>query len=106
MIYILIKIQKILSPNGEYDDNFIEDILEYTGKARALEVNTSNIIVDENNNTIDAAKIVRSNGAWFMFTNSNVDRSYNNNVIPVIALKSNIQFASGNGTVEKPFEIK
>ena len=41
-----------------------------------------------------------------MFTNSNVDKSYNNNVIPVITLKSNIQFASGNGTIEKPFEIK
>ena len=100
------KIAGKLPPKGAYDNNFIEDILESTGKQSALEVNTSNIIVDENNNSIGVAKIVRSNGSWFMLTNSAVDGGYGNDVIPVITLKSTINFESGNGSVENPYIIK
>ena len=100
------KIDSELPPNGGYDNNFIVDILESTGKSTVLEVNTSNIIVDENNNTIGVAKILRSNGSWFMPTNYNVDRNYHNNVIPVITLKSNINFESGDGSIENPYIVK
>ena len=100
------KIDGKLPPEGKYDNNFIVDILESTGKSTVLEVNTSNIIVDKNNNTIGVAKILRSNGSWFMLTNHNLDTNYSNNVIPVITLKSNINFESGDGSIEKPYIIK
>lgn len=100
------KIDSKLPPEGKYDNNFIVDILESTGKSTVLEVNTSNIIVDENNNTIGVAKILRSNGSWFMLTNYNIDINYSNNVIPVITLKSNINFESGDGSIENPYIVK
>ena len=69
-----------------------------------MKVNTSNVIVYANNNSIGVAKISRYNGIWFIITNSKVDRS--ENVLPVITLKSNIIFESGDGSVENPYIVK
>ena len=41
-----------------------------------------------------------------MLTNYNIDINYSNNVIPVITLKSNINFESGDDSIENPYIVK
>ena len=71
-----------------------------------METNTTSIVLDNTNKTVGVSKIGRYNGEFDVVTEYNVDRQLENNVLPVITLKSNISFESGKGTVENPYIIK
>lgn len=86
--------------------NYITNILETARNTKQLETNTTSVVVDNNNKTVGVSKIGRYNGEFDILTEYNVDRQLENNVLPVITLKSTINFESGNGTVENPYVVK
>ena len=90
----------------EQCENYIANILETAKNTKQLETNTTSIVLDNTNKTVGVSKIGRYNGEFDVVTEYNVDRQLENNVLPVITLKSNISFESGKGTVENPYIIK
>lgn len=90
----------------EQCENYIANILETAKNTKQLETNTTSIVVDDNNKSIGVSKIGRYNGEFDIVTEYNVDRQLENNVLPVITLKSNVNFESGNGTLENPYIVK
>lgn len=91
----------------EQCENYIQNILETAKNRKQLDTNTTNVVVDEaSNKTMGVSKIQRSNGEFKIGTEYNIDRNLENNVLPVIVLKSNVKFSSGDGTVKNPFIIK
>lgn len=90
----------------EHSENYIANILETAKNTKQLKTNTTNIVVDNTNKIVGVSKIGKYNGEFDIVTEYNVDRQLKNNVLPVITLKSNINFESGNGTVENPYLVK
>lgn len=85
-------------------DNYIDNILNTATNTKQLKTNTSNIVVD-NGTFRGVAKIERANGEFVTNTEYEVYRQLDNNVLPVITLKSDIKF-DGSGTVSNPYIIK
>lgn len=90
----------------EQCENYINNILETAKNTKQSKTNTTNVVINNTNKTVGVSKIGRYNGEFDITTEYNVDRQLENSVLPVITLKSNINFESGNGTVENPYIVK
>ncbi len=85
--------------------NYIADILNTATNAKQLKTNTTNVVINDNK-TVGVIKIERVDGEFETNTEYQVDRDLDNNVLPVITLKSTINFESGNGSLNNPYVVK
>lgn len=87
-------------------ENYISNILNTAKNTKQLSTNTSNVVVNDSDETVGVARIERENGEFVTTTEYDVDTNFDNNVLPVITLKSTVKFASGDGSIENPYVVE